>query len=156
MKQAAMIAGLICMPVLFIACGRDNDMSAPKLNGTAATAGEALLCPADDGLVSKVSMSAVNLAKTVPNTEYFSREGCTPAGSPECATVAIPVNGIVKWTDDITDPDPYWWWQIISSDGSWVTPPVVKPGNSVCMQFTVPGTYEYHCAEWVKGTVVVQ
>ncbi len=149
MKPIAMITALLTMLVLvFItSCGRDKNSPAPAPNviGTVKTVEEVYPCPTDDNLVSKVSMSATALIKDSRTVEYFSPN-----------SVTIPVNGIVKWTDGITDTDPYWWWEIISDNKSWSTPPVIKPGNSVCLRFPVPGTYGYHCADWVKGTVVVQ
>jgi hypothetical protein len=150
------------MAVFFISCGRDDQLSAPNPGGIVTTAYEVDCSEADSanpGLVSKVTMSALDLSYPV-TTEYFAREGCTPPADnlTACSTSTIPVNGYVKWTDSLNvDEDEYWdrWYWVIKSD-KWKTPPAVGPRGSVCMKFTARGEYAYRCADWVTGTVVVQ
>ncbi len=159
MKMAMLFPASLFRRVLFVSllvafiavcssCGGGGGGNTPVPNTSGGTqAGAAILvtCPADDSLVSHVSMSTTTLTKGTSAGEYFSP-----------ATVQISQSGIVKWTDDISDPDPYWYWQIISDTGAWSTPQTVMPGQSVCLQFNRPGTYGYHCASWVRGTIVVQ
>jgi plastocyanin len=73
-------------------------------------------------------------------------------------TVTIKTNEIVKWVN--TD-DNNWWVEsdaeTVPSDKSFYSGPFA-PGKSYCLQFTVAGTFNYHCNELagVTGVVYVQ
>jgi plastocyanin len=69
------------------------------------------------------------------------------------ATVTIEVNDIVKWTNTGTGA---WYW--VASEnvpGGTFNIDGIHPGESACLRFTAPGTYEYHCDPDVGGTVIV-
>ncbi len=65
------------------------------------------------------------------------------------ATITVEPNTIVKWTNqDATGT----YWIIMGAFES----PRVDPGQHICIKFTEPGTFEYHCDPTVRGTVIVK
>jgi plastocyanin len=90
-----------------------------------------------------------------------------PGFSPDSVTVVIGVNNTVTWVNDdavehtvtsLSVPDgatPFDSGKLSPGAGMpWQSP----AGENFTQTFTVPGTYQYHCAlhAWMSGTVVVK
>lgn len=137
--------------LLFPACGEEN--------GPATLSGE------NTGTVNTGTSNT-----GTPNTESISTvQSVTPCPAEavevslkdqsfDPQSITIPVNTVVKWiNNDDLSTGPNWW--VTSGDvpenGSFSIPPF-GPGKSECLQFTAPGTCNYHCNPDVQGVVIVE
>lgn len=123
----SLAAAVLLLPLLG-ACGHDN--STQNLGGGTTTT---------TPVAAQVASCATGTANVIMQNEAFIP-----------ASITVPVNSNVKWTNTDTTGNNYW--IIIGSFES----PRVGPGQSVCLEFTAPGTYQYHCDPLVRGTVVVE
>lgn len=125
------VAGLL----LLGACGKDNGI-APLQNAgvttTSVPAGVQLAsCPTGTFIPSDMPIVAMK------------NESFTPQ------VLTVPVNSTVMWTNN--DASGNYWINMGSFESTRV-----GPGQGVCIEFTSPGTFEYHCDPQVTGTVIVQ
>ncbi len=132
---------ILTLNLLFLSCGREK-----AIDSSAITQSTVKQLSDQDCLRSSTTYTVSAKAETFSPTPIY-----------------VPVNGIVKWTDN--DPPagsqlPYAGNQYeVISDNGWFQAPTVSPGQSACLQFTAPGTYPYHCEgsnPIVRGTVIVQ
>ena len=107
---------------LLAACGRDNSTS--NLSGVTST---------------PVGANSAQLASCASGTAdvIMQNEAFIPA------VITVPVNKSIKWTNNDASGN---YWIIMGSFES----PRVGPGQSICLEFTAPGTYEYHCDPLVR------
>lgn len=128
-------ASVIFMMLFVQGCGSDHNSSPPVVPSSTTTETNDQSIQTMPVLASCPSRSADVIMKD---------ETFVPS------VITVPVNGIVKWINaDLTGQ--YW---IISEDGEFSTPRV-GAGQYFCVQFTSPGTFNYHCDPLVKGTVIV-
>lgn len=141
-KMLSLAATVSLTVVILFSCGRDD--SAPNLSGTTTKP------------VSKVQQVDCNTATVAEIVTMHTDSQDRTKEFFDPVTVTIKRNQVVKWMN--TD-DNNWWVQsdaaTVPSDSSFYSGPFA-PGKSYCLQFTVGGTFNYHCAPAVKGVVIVQ
>ncbi len=97
-------------------------------------------------LVSINSCSQKENLKPGTNQVYIQNMSFTPA------TITVTTNTTVTWTnqDNMT--------HTVTSDANQFNSGDINPGGAYSKEFTVPGSYAYHCAihPSMTGTVVVQ
>ena len=124
--------------LLLGACGRDNRQA--YLNATKTTP-----VPVVTTGINEVSCDGVQNAFPVS----AAWEKFTPTLAP------ISTGSIVKWTNDEPVGTPNSQYYIVSDLASFNTQTRFLPGQSVCFKFDKPGTFPYHCDDYVVGVVRV-
>jgi plastocyanin len=127
----------VTLSLLFSACGRDNKQA--YLNATtpapvASVPVEELSCDAS------APTDVVAQIDPADGKEYFRPQ-----------VITKPVNSVVKWTNNDIGTTNNYWIKIGTFESIRVA-----PGGSICIRFTQPGTYNYHCDPGVGGTVILE
>ncbi len=142
------LAAMVSLMVLTIfSCG-GRDETGPNVSGSTASG--------TVQKVLKVDCATATIAEIVSMQNNTTINPIKEVFIPDMVT--IKQNEIVKWTNNDTNP---WWVRSgenpgdVPEGGSFGSPSI-PVNESYCLKFTAPGTYNYHCADTVKGVVIVQ
>jgi plastocyanin len=96
----------------------------------------------------------VSAAVSIPSGA--SNPSNPPGYAPDKITVVIGVNNTVTWTNDDTAPHTVTSTSVPTGASSFDSGNL-PAGQTFTYNFTMPGTYQYHCSyhSWMTGTVVV-
>jgi len=120
---------------------------ATSANYTSAFAGSSTTTTTSSGASTSVAVSIPSGAQNPANP---------PGYAPDKITVVIGVNSSVTWSNDDTAAHTVTSTSVPSGASSFDSGNM-NAGQTFTYNFTMPGTYQYHCSyhSWMTGTVVV-